>query len=196
MKRWNSVINLVDTGVGGWLCAVCACRYSSAGRSLLEPLMQRYWEWLVARIPSWIAPNLITIIGLATNVFTTLVLVYYCPTATEQVSHPVKHAIAPKQMMKIVMLSRSHIWIDCFGGWLEFSLTQVQERFQRIQKWTIKNIQMPHLEDKLIHIGTCQACWRRWGCWRLVEFQWLWRKLRNRAFCVAVTGWEQFKHCS
>lgn len=56
--------------------------------------MQRYWEWLVARIPSWIAPNLITIIGLATNVFTTLVLVYYCPTATEQVSHPAKHAIA------------------------------------------------------------------------------------------------------
>ncbi|KAM7006070.1 choline/ethanolaminephosphotransferase 1 isoform 1-T2 [Tautogolabrus adspersus] len=59
-------------------------RYSSAGRSLLEPLMQRYWEWLVGRVPSWIAPNLITIIGLATNVFTTLVLIYYCPTATEQ----------------------------------------------------------------------------------------------------------------
>lgn len=48
--------------------------------------MQRYWEWLVGRVPSWIAPNLITIVGLATNVFTTLVLVYYCPTATEQVT--------------------------------------------------------------------------------------------------------------
>lgn len=47
--------------------------------------MQRYWEWLVGRVPAWIAPNLITIVGLATNVFTTLVLVYYCPTATEQV---------------------------------------------------------------------------------------------------------------
>lgn len=66
----------------------CLPRYSSAGRSLLEPLMQRYWEWLVGRVPSWIAPNLITIIGLATNVFTTLVLVYYCPTATEQVFQP------------------------------------------------------------------------------------------------------------
>lgn len=52
--------------------------------------MQRYWEWLVGRVPSWIAPNLITIIGLATNVFTTLVLVYYCPTATEQVGLPVE----------------------------------------------------------------------------------------------------------
>ncbi|KAJ8370195.1 hypothetical protein SKAU_G00102230 [Synaphobranchus kaupii] len=59
-------------------------RYSSAGRSLLEPYMQGYWEWLVSRVPAWIAPNLITIVGLATNIITTLVLVYYCPTATEQ----------------------------------------------------------------------------------------------------------------
>ncbi|MBN3303358.1 CEPT1 ethanolaminephosphotransferase, partial [Amia calva] len=59
-------------------------RYSSAGRSLLEPIMQRYWEWLVARVPAWIAPNLITVVGLVTNILTTLVLVYYCPTATEQ----------------------------------------------------------------------------------------------------------------
>ncbi|KAL2103678.1 hypothetical protein ACEWY4_000546 [Coilia grayii] len=59
-------------------------RYSSAGRSLLEPSMQPYWEGLVARVPTWIAPNVITIVGLATNILTTLVLVYYCPTATEQ----------------------------------------------------------------------------------------------------------------
>lgn len=60
-------------------------RYSSAGKSLLEPIMQCYWEWLVGCMPPWIAPNLITIIGLATNAFTTLMLIYYCPTATEQV---------------------------------------------------------------------------------------------------------------
>lgn len=84
---------------------MCACRYSSAGRSLLEPLMQRYWEWLVARIPSWIAPNLITIIGLATNVFTTLVLVYYCPTATEQVSPPVKQVTGQSKSFKICWLN-------------------------------------------------------------------------------------------
>lgn len=93
------------------LCAVCPCRYSSAGRSLLEPLMQRYWEWLVARIPSWIAPNLITIIGLATNVFTTLVLVYYCPTATEQVSHPVSQIFLPFTLL--------------FCDWQEISLIKV-----------------------------------------------------------------------
>uniref|UniRef100_A0A8C2P8V3 Choline/ethanolaminephosphotransferase 1 n=1 Tax=Capra hircus TaxID=9925 RepID=A0A8C2P8V3_CAPHI len=59
-------------------------RYQSAGRSLLEPLMQGYWEWLVGRVPSWIAPNLITIIGLSINICTTVLLVFYCPTATEQ----------------------------------------------------------------------------------------------------------------
>ena len=60
-------------------------RSQSAGRSLLEPLMQGYWEWLVGRVPSWIAPNLITIIGLSINICTTVLLVFYCPTATEQV---------------------------------------------------------------------------------------------------------------
>ncbi|XP_046886571.1 choline/ethanolaminephosphotransferase 1-like [Hypomesus transpacificus] len=59
-------------------------RYSSAGHSLLEPYMQPFWEWLVARVPTWMAPNLITIVGLSVNIFTTLILVFYCPTATEQ----------------------------------------------------------------------------------------------------------------
>uniref|UniRef100_A0A8C5M5M7 Choline/ethanolaminephosphotransferase 1 n=1 Tax=Leptobrachium leishanense TaxID=445787 RepID=A0A8C5M5M7_9ANUR len=59
-------------------------RYKSCGKSLLEPLMQGFWEWLVSRVPEWIAPNLITIVGLLINILTTVVLVYYCPTATEQ----------------------------------------------------------------------------------------------------------------
>lgn len=60
-------------------------QYSSAGRSLMESFMQGYWCWLVSKVPLWMAPNLITIVGLATNIITTLILVYYCPTATEQV---------------------------------------------------------------------------------------------------------------
>ncbi|KAI5095429.1 choline/ethanolamine phosphotransferase 1a, partial [Silurus meridionalis] len=59
-------------------------RYSSEGKSLLEPLMQPFWCWLVERVPLWVAPNLITIIGLVLNITTTLILTYYCPTATEQ----------------------------------------------------------------------------------------------------------------
>lgn len=38
-------------------------------------------------MPMWIAPNLITIIGLAVNVFTSSLHLYFCPTATEEVNN-------------------------------------------------------------------------------------------------------------
>lgn len=66
--------------------------------------MQRYWEWLVGCVPAWIAPNLITIVGLATNVFTTLVLVYYCPTATEQVGPHANTKIIERSKVITLML--------------------------------------------------------------------------------------------
>jgi len=58
-------------------------QYSSSCCSLLDPLMQKYWNWFVTLVPLWIAPNLITMVGLMVNIVTTLVLVFYCPTATE-----------------------------------------------------------------------------------------------------------------
>lgn len=60
-------------------------RYSSAGRSLLEPWLQPYWGWLVERLPPWLAPNAITLGGLLLNCLTALPLIASCPTATEQV---------------------------------------------------------------------------------------------------------------
>eukprot|EP00092_Neocalanus_flemingeri_P010195 GFUD01010986.1.p1 GENE.GFUD01010986.1~~GFUD01010986.1.p1 ORF type:complete len:412 (+),score=82.52 GFUD01010986.1:65-1300(+) len=59
-------------------------QYSSSCSSLLDPLMQKYWNWFVTLVPLWVAPNLITIVGLAINISTSLVLVWYCPTATER----------------------------------------------------------------------------------------------------------------
>lgn len=61
-------------------------KYSASGRSLFEPPCQIYWNWLVQQIPTWVAPNTLTIIGLVINIVTTVVLVFYCPTATEEVS--------------------------------------------------------------------------------------------------------------
>lgn len=61
-------------------------KYSAAGRSLFEPPCQIYWNWLVQQIPTWVAPNTLTIIGLLINILTTVILVYYSPTATEEVS--------------------------------------------------------------------------------------------------------------
>ena len=37
----------------------------------------------VTLVPLWVAPNLITMAGLTVNIVTSLVLVTYCPTATE-----------------------------------------------------------------------------------------------------------------
>jgi choline/ethanolamine phosphotransferase len=39
----------------------------------------------VSQVPLWVAPNLITMVGLAINIFTALLLVAYCPSATEPV---------------------------------------------------------------------------------------------------------------
>lgn len=60
-------------------------KYSTEGRSLIEPLFQPYWNWLVTKMPLWLAPNLMTISGLAVNVISSLVVVFYSPHATEPV---------------------------------------------------------------------------------------------------------------
>ncbi|KAJ8261995.1 hypothetical protein GJAV_G00160900 [Gymnothorax javanicus] len=59
-------------------------KYSASGRSLFEPPCQIFWNWLVQQIPTWIAPNTLTISGLVVNIVTTVILVYYCPSATEE----------------------------------------------------------------------------------------------------------------
>lgn len=56
-------------------------KYSYTSASILDAFLQPWWEWLVRRVPIWLAPNLITTIGLLVNIFTTLVLVYYSPDA-------------------------------------------------------------------------------------------------------------------
>jgi len=58
-------------------------KYSSSCASLLDPIMQRFWNWFVGLVPLWVAPNLITMVGLMVNILTTLLVVYHCPTATE-----------------------------------------------------------------------------------------------------------------
>lgn len=51
-------------------------KYSCSSNSLLDPLLQIWWNWLVAKVPIWVAPNLITILGLLVNILTTLILVW------------------------------------------------------------------------------------------------------------------------
>lgn len=60
-------------------------KYSCLNESLFDPYLQPYWNWLVGQIPVWLAPNLITIIGLALNIVTSLILVYYSPDCRQNV---------------------------------------------------------------------------------------------------------------
>ncbi|XP_034193796.1 choline/ethanolaminephosphotransferase 1 bbc isoform X9 [Osmia lignaria lignaria] len=56
-------------------------KYSCTTNSLLDGLLQPWWDWLVSKVPLWLAPNLITILGLIVNIVTTLILIYYSPDA-------------------------------------------------------------------------------------------------------------------
>jgi len=62
-----------------------AHKYSSTGNTLLDPLFQPYWRWLVEKMPLWLAPNAITIIGLIINLITSTILIFYSPNATDHV---------------------------------------------------------------------------------------------------------------
>ncbi|CAH1239077.1 CEPT1 [Branchiostoma lanceolatum] len=61
-------------------------KYVSEGRgaSLLSPLLQPFWDWLEERVPLWVAPNLITLLGLIFDMVPSLLLMYYSPTAREE----------------------------------------------------------------------------------------------------------------
>ncbi|XP_055941538.1 cholinephosphotransferase 1-like isoform X2 [Argiope bruennichi] len=59
-------------------------RYSSSGRTLLDPIVQPFWNWLVLKLPLWLSPNLMTISGLMINILTSLILICYSPDGTQE----------------------------------------------------------------------------------------------------------------
>ena len=62
-------------------------KYSSGGSTLLDPIFQPFWRWLVEQMPLWLAPNLITIIGLGINVLSCTILCLFSPNGDAYVSH-------------------------------------------------------------------------------------------------------------
>lgn len=61
-------------------------KYRSAGNTLLDPVMQKFWNWFITKIPLWMAPNLMTLVGLIVNAVTTIILVLYSPDGKQPVS--------------------------------------------------------------------------------------------------------------
>ena len=60
-------------------------KYASEGITLLDPYMQKFWNWLVKLCPLWVAPNLITITALIINIVTSVVLMILSNNGKEQV---------------------------------------------------------------------------------------------------------------
>ncbi|CAF1358398.1 unnamed protein product [Adineta ricciae] len=61
-------------------------KYASEGITLFDPFMQEFWKWLVEFCPLWVAPNLLTIVGLALNIGTSVLLMIETNGAKEQCS--------------------------------------------------------------------------------------------------------------
>lgn len=59
--------------------------YASEGTTLLDPYMQHLWKRLVEYFPLWVAPNLITLVGLTINIATSIMLMILTDGAKEQV---------------------------------------------------------------------------------------------------------------
>ena len=57
-------------------------KYASEGNTLLDPLMQKFWNFVVTLVPLWVAPNLITIFGLVLNVIGGALVFIYLPSAS------------------------------------------------------------------------------------------------------------------
>ncbi|XP_038062440.1 choline/ethanolaminephosphotransferase 1-like isoform X2 [Patiria miniata] len=59
--------------------------YTRTGRTFVEPFMEPYWWWPVADlVPRTINANVISVFGVILNIISTVVLMYYAPTATEE----------------------------------------------------------------------------------------------------------------
>eukprot|EP00096_Caligus_rogercresseyi_P012902 TRINITY_DN5566_c0_g1_i3.p1 TRINITY_DN5566_c0_g1~~TRINITY_DN5566_c0_g1_i3.p1 ORF type:complete len:239 (+),score=7.21 TRINITY_DN5566_c0_g1_i3:65-781(+) len=57
-------------------------KYSTTNVSLLDPYFQKWWCGVIEYVPLWVAPNLLTMMGLVVNIVTTLVLIYETNNAT------------------------------------------------------------------------------------------------------------------
>ncbi|XP_075249725.1 cholinephosphotransferase 1-like isoform X2 [Convolutriloba macropyga] len=59
-------------------------KYKSEGASILDPMYQKFWVSLVEHVPYWMAPNVLTLLGLMANFVAFLPVAVACPTFKEE----------------------------------------------------------------------------------------------------------------
>ena len=59
-------------------------KYVSCEASILDKRMNPFWNWAVEFLPMWLAPNMVTLLGLMITVPSILQYLYYDWTMTEK----------------------------------------------------------------------------------------------------------------
>eukprot|EP00750_Incisomonas_marina_P029598 INCI7200.4.p1 GENE.INCI7200.4~~INCI7200.4.p1 ORF type:complete len:261 (-),score=39.97 INCI7200.4:608-1390(-) len=54
-------------------------KYVSGSSTFLDRLMNKFWEFSITLVPLWIAPNMITLLGLSVNIFGCALMLWYSP---------------------------------------------------------------------------------------------------------------------
>lgn len=57
--------------------------YNSSGSTMLDPYMQIWWEWVVHKLPIWLAPNCMTLAGLLIVIATAAIFILHSPDAKQ-----------------------------------------------------------------------------------------------------------------
>ncbi|CAJ0608767.1 unnamed protein product [Cylicocyclus nassatus] len=83
-KLWNWYIENDSLATEQELKRLGEHKYSAVDNSWLDELcMKKWWEYVVTWCPLWVAPNLITLVGLVINLITVLILSSFSYSATE-----------------------------------------------------------------------------------------------------------------
>lgn len=81
---WSSYLNIDCVLSNDQLVNLSTHVYQAVDTSWLDEIcMKRFWNFVVEFYPLWLAPNVITIIGLGINILTVFILALHCFSATE-----------------------------------------------------------------------------------------------------------------
>lgn len=93
-------------------------KYASEGTTLLDPYMQIFWKWLVEFCPLWVAPNLLTIVGLALNIGTSVLLMIETNGAKEEVRRTFWREKLEKKNTRCFSVFTLVVLVHRFGSFL------------------------------------------------------------------------------
>jgi len=130
-------------------------RYSAESSSLFDPLLQKWWNWLVTQVPLWLAPNLITSLGLLVNILTSLILIYYSPDCKQTVSVLLWSSNVVAEIEWVFTNTSTNCFGLCMNRYRPGLVTYAPLVFSYIKAWML--LMESRLEEltRPRHLGNC-----------------------------------------